>query len=1298
MARTAPVPNLPPIPGMCPSIAVLAGGGDGGGSGGNGAGDGNGNGNGPGDGSGDAANGDGTGTGSCGNGSQGGCSSCSSGTAAGDPVDVTSGNAFTVPHRDLFLPGPFCLDIRRSYSAALRTQDFGLGHGWMLTITCRLEEHRHHLVLFTGDGKRILLPRLDNDGEESFSGGWAVRRIDGGYTVRPGNEFIHWFHRRSRDSFTFDLVAITYRRRGAVEFEYDPPGVLARVRDSAGRDLVFTSDKGRTTSIHVPAPDGTSIVFARYTYDDDGDLVLFVDADGNATRYAYEDHKLVAVAYPSGLTARFVYDDQGRCVETWCDRDGQVDPAIADDAPTLLADGRTKARGIYHVRIEFAADGSSEVTDSRGVRRFEPSPDGKVGKAIDARGGVMTRETSPTGHILSQTDANGAITTFDYDEFGERVYEGDALANAVKMKRDGAGRVLQYVDAGGGTVTFTRDDAGEATSMTDQNGAATRFTNDARGLPVAVHDDRGGQTRYEYDQHGNAVQLVTPLGSSVRFTFDWWGRCTSEQDPTGATQRYEYTASGRVTAIHDPMGGVTSFGYDAMGNKASHRRPDGTVTTVAYGGLNWAHLTTYPDGSEVRVAFDREGSPVHVWNERGEQFDLLRDATGQIIEERDFTGRVTRFKRDKVGHIIKVSEGRLHRTLTRDPLGRIIAEENQDGDERTFEYDARGEMVAATSGSTGFRWTRDATGEILQEELFVGKARYGVTKQRTRTGEVAKLTTSLGHHVTYSRNAMGQTVRVDAAGHTAVSITRDGRGAPVVRELSSGGSMCSQFDPLKRLSAREVLAAGADRGADLPEPLRRSIARRYAFEYTPIDEVRSVWRPDGSSVEYTYDARRHVTSVRSGGAILAAFPPDPTGRYAESGAAGGRRYEQGGKLVERGNLRYTYDAFGRMVERCGVLDDGQCVDVTRFEWNGWGNLAAVVAPDGVRTEFAYDAFERRLQKTVVSKKQVVAQRHYVWDLTAVVHEVDVRGADQVAKRTFLFEDERSLEPIAERQGGDWAYHVSDVNGAPMELVDGSGRLLAEFERGLFGSLRTKRGSQSTQVRFSGQWADEETGLHYNRYRYYDPDSGRYLSPDPVGLYGGMELYAYGPNPVAWIDPMGWTHFLQVTGFDPAGARHSASGAGNRPVEYDSCLNANSCPRALSHPSGSLGHSEQTFCHDLLRSGETGGTYRLTGSLPPCPNCHGAMMRTAHETGSTITYRWGQPPNNNSITYTPTGVPPGNYRGDTARALRDGGYGGTQLTDGPWSPPASGAAPGTSGKQTWGVTRPPGTFRTYWDNK
>ncbi|PWJ72511.1 UNVERIFIED_ORG: RHS repeat-associated protein [Pantoea agglomerans] len=56
----------------------------------------------------------------------------------------------------------------------------------------------------------------------------------------------------------------------------------------------------------------------------------------------------------------------------------------------------------------------------------------------------------------------------------------------------------------------------------------------------------------------------------------------------------------------------------------------------------------------------------------------------------------------------------------------------------------------------------------------------------------------------------------------------------------------------------------------------------------------------------------------------------------------------------------------------------------------------------------------------------------------------------------------------------------------------------------------------------GQYFDAETGLHYNRFRYYDPDAGRFVSQDPIGLAGGVNLYQYAPNPLSWVDPLGLT--------------------------------------------------------------------------------------------------------------------------------------------------------------------------------
>jgi RHS repeat-associated protein len=71
--------------------------------------------------------------------------------------------------------------------------------------------------------------------------------------------------------------------------------------------------------------------------------------------------------------------------------------------------------------------------------------------------------------------------------------------------------------------------------------------------------------------------------------------------------------------------------------------------------------------------------------------------------------------------------------------------------------------------------------------------------------------------------------------------------------------------------------------------------------------------------------------------------------------------------------------------------------------------------------------------------------------------------------------------------------------------------------------------EEQNLRFQGQYLDRETGLHYNTFRFYDPDIGRFTTPDPIGLMGGINLYQYAPNPVTWVDPLGWACKSTISG-------------------------------------------------------------------------------------------------------------------------------------------------------------------------
>ncbi|WP_370577481.1 RHS repeat-associated core domain-containing protein [Snodgrassella alvi] len=129
---------------------------------------------------------------------------------------------------------------------------------------------------------------------------------------------------------------------------------------------------------------------------------------------------------------------------------------------------------------------------------------------------------------------------------------------------------------------------------------------------------------------------------------------------------------------------------------------------------------------------------------------------------------------------------------------------------------------------------------------------------------------------------------------------------------------------------------------------------------------------------------------------------------------------------------------------------------------------------------------------------------------------------------YLYTDEGSYELLARiDRNGNQEQHIyyfhTDLNGLPEELTDEAGEIVWECSYQLWGKPIQEIAHTEIQqnLRYQGQYLDRETGLHYNTFRYYDPDIGRFTQPDPIGLLGGYNLYQYAPNPLMWVDPLGW---------------------------------------------------------------------------------------------------------------------------------------------------------------------------------
>jgi RHS repeat-associated protein len=1165
---------------------------------------------------------------------------------------VITGEVFTLPKTDLDLAGFFRLRIDRSYSTMRRTRNVGMGWGWTHSLAWEMHRHGRTLEVRDGLGRLQGFQFVEQQGGESTIGGWGIRRVGHGFFLRPGNEFLHYFLPDPAEPNVYRLAALSYRGRGTILLRYQG-GRLSGAVDTAGRSIVFTAaPSGNIGSISVPDPSGRSIVFARYEYDQGGHLTRHFDADGFEWRYRYDDdRRLIDMQVPTGLTFHFRYDRQGRCVETWGDYPGGApDPALVSSLPAVLADGRTKAKGVYHAKLEFGK-GFSEVTDSVRVQRYFGRTDGAITKAVSATGGVTTRELDARSNEVAREDPNGAITRRTFDGYGSLLSETDAEGRTVRFAVDFEGRVVEAQDPAGGRILLRRDGDGNVESVAHQDGAVETFRYTQRGLLAEHVDARGARRTYDWDDRGNCIRITTPNGAVFQFEHDYWGREIRETMPNGGQYGFAYSDSGRIVGVVDPIGRTKRYEYDGLGNVTSETIPDGRTIRYEYGGLGWLANVVHGNGDRVERRYNREGWFLTERNENGELHEFVRDRSGRMIEERMFNGRVRRFRLDTMGRMTRMEEGSGEFTeFERNLVGQIVKRTAPDGSELSLTYDDRGYLTAAESGDVKLELRFDAVGEIVEERQTVGGRTYVVTSKRDAGGLRSLLETSLGLSLGTTRDALGDVSELRDAGGTVVRFERDLAGTFLHRQLAGGASVVDRFDAVGRLKRREVVRRGAvsvgDREPEwLGGPAPGTIYK--SWEYSPINEITQVSTATDGTTELEYDVRRHLKRRRHAG-IEETWSADSVSNYSETGpGAPSRVYLPGGRIAKRGDTEYDWDDRGFLVAKRRRRADGGW-DRWSYAWNASDLLRQVDLPDGRRVELDYDAYARRVAKRTSTRRpdgdtEVLSSTHYVWDQEHLVHEVQLTGPEAQATRTYLFSDRDDLTPIGHREGanGPWVHYVGDHHGVPDEIVDDSGNVLGRMTRTTFGASSPAPGSRATTpFRLPGQLVDDDIGLHYNRYRYYDPETGNFISPDPIGLEGGSNLYAFGPNPIGWYDSLGLQHNMWGAAWDAQGNPIPLPHGG----QYQS--GERGAPDPVPPAWGARNRrndTEQQFLRDLSAANPNGGGRAvLNGQYPPCPSCHRAMQAHAQNTGTQITYNHpGPPPQSIQYGHDPT-LPPGQY--------------------------------------------------------
>jgi len=1011
--------------------------------------------------------------------------------SAGHPVDIATGRVFT-SQSDFELPGRIPIGFTRTYDSSAIDYEGPLGRGWM---------HQYDVHLWEDEGQGMVILRNEDGVLVGFSlievGEKTLNPLEKRWLERVDeNVYVVW----GKDGLRYKFESIR-ERESAIEAVDDPDGKseakalrlseiedrngnlirlfyergrLGRLEDTTGTRVNFsyiTLDDGasRLAGVHLALDEdsGRTARLVNFTYDSEGRLTNATDRGLVPWRYAYEGALLIRETNRNGLSFHFAYKGEGkqaRCVHTW--GDGGVYEVWLDydrDAKMAVVENSRKARTRYYFN---ELDLPVRIVDALGgEKRFSYGSNGEVLSEIDEIGRETRYLYNAEFDCISVANPDGTIRTFSYNSASLPERLTDEAGADFRREYDERGNVIAAIDALGHRREYGYNQFGDLERAVDPLGGVTKFKWNERGQVIESTTPLGGATRYSYDERGRLVRVSDPLGHATRYAYDASDRLVQTERPDGARHRYEY----------DPEGNLTSF-LDA----------NGAETRLRYVGYNELGERIDALGHTQRFIYDTEANLIEVRNERGEAYKFIYDSLDRLTGEVGFDGLTWEYDYDLAGQLIARIDpaGRVTR-FVHDLCGQLIERRRPDGTVIGFTYDSVGRLTEADAPGSKLVFKYDAAGQVISE-LQNGQA---IEREYDALGRRVKRSSPSGRTVEFTYDSDSQLGRLQTP-HGSMDFEYDTAGRLIKRRLPSELEETFHYDGCGRIIEQSLnkqsnllflRGYNYDAEGNLIE-LRDSNKGTARFAYDPVERLREVMQPEKEIERFVFDLTGNL--LRRGDREFGYGAPD--------------------RLIKAGEATLVYDEVGNLIEKRGAGS------VLRYSYDPDNRLIAVDSREGGRIEFTYDAFGRRIAKSTKD-----GETGFLWDGDVLLGE---RRGDRTNEYVF---GPGSYEPLCRfEEAGLETYH-NDHIGTPRELTDEMGQLVWSANYDVYGRVSQLRSDKTdNRIRFQGQYEDEETGLYYNRFRYFDPEIGRYISKDPIGLLGGSNPYAYTTNPVKWVDPLG----------------------------------------------------------------------------------------------------------------------------------------------------------------------------------
>jgi len=662
------------------------------------------------------------------------------------------------------------------------------------------------------------------------------------------------------------------------------------------------------------------------------------------------------------------------------------------------------------------------------------------------------------GRPLSSVNSVGQQTAFKYDSVNRLTDGTDALNRTFKFVYDGQGNVTQRVDPLGRVVDYAYD--GRWNKVT----SVTRYL-DGTGAPGPDSVPIVYQFQYSA-QHGGLISSTDPLQNTVTRSYAPNGQLASITVPGDRTTAFAYNAAGNLAVITDPLGNETRFESDGAGRRVATTNALGYTSRSEYNGSERVTATTDELNQVTRFNRDTAGRLSSVVNPLNQAIESYSYDGGDRVKSRtDALNKSTLYDYDLSGRLIRTTDRRGQvTTFVYDAQGKLVRIDYPESTQ-TRAYDFVGRLTEVREGASVIGYAYDSLNRLVRE---------------TTDGAAGR------HEVGYEYDTLDRVVRRTVDGGDATTYTYDNASRPITITYRNQVTTYT-WDNASRLIAKT-----------LPDGIKQEL------QYDDADRLLSIAykRSDGTVIEtiaYTYDAKGQRISKSS--AITSIQETPITAGYDAANRLTSLTLTATGQT-----FTLAYDDNGNLASKTDQVDPS---NVTIYTWDARNRLKRIDAP-GLTASFEYDAFGRRVSRTVNGQT-----RGYLYNGWQAIGEIAGGNIDATLLTTLAVDD-----VVARYTQAGARTYLTDALGSVLALAKDDQSIQAFFTYTPYGEVQVLGDDEGNPIQYTAR-ENDRTGLYFYRARYYDPVLKRFISEDPIGIDGDLNVSAYvGGNPINFTDPEG----------------------------------------------------------------------------------------------------------------------------------------------------------------------------------